>query len=47
MAMGKSSTLYVANTCPSSLSVYDASKGKLLRSIANGLDGPLAIAISP
>jgi DNA-binding beta-propeller fold protein YncE len=47
MAMSKSGLLYVANTCPSSVSVYSPTGTKPMRSITKGIDGPVAIGIAP
>lgn len=45
MAMSGSGLLYVANTCPSGLSVY--SQDTLQRTVTGGLNGPVAIGIAP
>jgi hypothetical protein len=47
MSMSKTGLLYVANACPSSLSVYSSSGTKPLRTVTDSLDGPLAIGIAP
>ncbi|MGA9944559.1 MAG: hypothetical protein WBP75_05920, partial [Candidatus Cybelea sp.] len=47
MAMSETGLLYVANACPSSLSVYSSTGTKPLRTITSGLDGPVAIGIAP
>jgi DNA-binding beta-propeller fold protein YncE len=47
MAMSSAGLLYVANACPSTMVVYGSSWSTPLRTIGNGLDGPVAIGIAP
>jgi hypothetical protein len=47
MAMSKPGQLYVANACPSKVSVYAPGGMKPLRSITHGIDYPVAIGITP
>lgn len=47
MTMSQNGLIYVASTCPSSITVYSASGLRLQRTITKGISDPVALVISP
>ncbi|HEX3368568.1 MAG TPA: NHL repeat-containing protein [Candidatus Cybelea sp.] len=47
MTMSQNGLIYVASTCPSSVTVYSASDLRLQRTITKGISDPVALVVAP